>query len=69
MTREFASRPVLSARLVLVLLASIGLTSFVAPTSAEPSQETARSSVSTTASVTSPADEGAGPRFAFSVLD
>jgi hypothetical protein len=55
--------------LVLVLLASVGLTSFVAPTSAEPSQETASNSVSFSNSVMSPADEGPGPRFAFSVLD
>jgi len=69
MTRGFPSRPVLSAALVLLLLASFSLTAFVAPTSAEPSQETASNSVSLTNSITIPADEGPGPRFPFSVLD
>jgi hypothetical protein len=48
---------------------SLSLTAFVAPTSAAPSQETASSSVSIGASLASPADAGATPRFAFSVLD
>jgi hypothetical protein len=69
MTRGFPSRPVLSAALVLLLIASFSLTAFVAPTSAEPSQETASNSVSLTNSITIPADEGPGPRFPFSVLD
>src|SRR5262249_39975289 len=69
MTRGFPARPVLSAALVLMLLASIGLTSFVAPTSATPSPETARNAAGISNSITSPADEGPGPRFPFSVLD
>jgi hypothetical protein len=69
MTRGFPSRPVLSAALVLMLLTSFSLAAYVAPTSAEPSQETASNSVSVTNSITIPADEGPGPRFPFSVLD
>ena len=69
MTRGFPSRPVFSAALAMLMLTSISLTAFVAPTSAEPSQETASNSVSISNSITSPADEGSGPRFPFSVLD
>src|SRR5262249_44316638 len=69
MTRGFPARPVLSAALVLMLLASIGLTSFVAPTSATPSPETARNAAGISNSITSPADEGPSPRFPFSVLN
>ncbi len=70
MTRGFPSRPVLSAALVLTLLMSVIGTAYVSRASAEPSQETASSSVSITNSLTSPADEGPSPRFGFnSVLD
>src|SRR5579885_2257142 len=69
MTRGFPSRPVLSAALVVALLASVSLTAFVAPISAAPSQEAASSSVTTSHSVIGPADEGPTGHFAFSVLD
>src|SRR4051794_40859387 len=69
MTRGFPARPVVSVTFVLVLLASIGLASFVAPVGATASPETASNAGRITDSVTSLADAGPGPRFAFSVLD
>src|SRR2546421_2510404 len=69
MTRGFSARPVLSATLVLALLASIGLASFVAPVGATASPETASNAAGILNAVRSPADAGTGPRFAFSVLD
>ena len=62
-------RLVLSATLVLVLLVSTGLAPFVAPVGATASPETASKVAGVLNAVTSPADAGAGPRFAFSVLD
>ena len=66
MTRGIPSRPVLSATLVLMLLASISVTAFSAPVSAEPSQETASSSV--TVSHSAIIDDGPSGRFGYSVL-
>src|SRR5690242_9927330 len=69
MTRSFPPRPALSVALILLVLTSISLTAWDTPTSAEPSQETARSRVSINTSLGSLAQTDATPHFAFSMLD